>query len=314
MLIFRHFKELHHDTGAEVIATMTVKRHSSMSKSKKPTSKTKAKTTAGTRRSAGGVSPLKPAANNSSVANLQDLGTTKRVQIFKDDFQRLDVLSETLGSQGQTPAQQLQALLTWVEGQLQDAANAPAPKMASSLAEGSSDRESWGNEVTPLIAQLLSTITALTQQFQQQQQTHLQLTTVLSQMLQGVELNRGRASAGLSLVEKGSARSNGDSFAKFSSQDLKKSHAKGSAEEKLKRAFQAIVAYNDDSKRSYADKWAVNQNALAELTGCNRPAIKAFLKQYASEIEAHHQKHHIQARHNYSHGKVGVKITDVIHW
>jgi hypothetical protein len=293
-----------------VIATMTVKRHSSMSKSKKPTSKTKAKAPEATSRSGNRLSGVKPSATNASEANLKELGNTKRVQIFKDDFQRLDALSETLGSQGQTPAEQLQVLLSWVEGQLQDAAN--SPKTAFSLAEGLNS-ESMVNEVTPLITQLLGTITALTQQFQQQQQTHLQLTTVLSQMLQGAELNRGRSS-GLSAVDKGAVRASMASFKKFSSQDLKKSHAKGSAEEKLKRAFQSIVSYNDDAKRAYADKWAVNQNALAELTGCNRPAIKAFLKQYASEIDAHHQKHQILARHNYSHGKVGVKITDIIHW
>jgi hypothetical protein len=281
-----------------------------MSKSKKPTSKPKAKPAARTRQSENGLSSIKTTATNAAAANLKESGDTKRVQIFKDDFQRLDALSETLGAQGQPPAQQLQALLTWVEGQRQTVGH-PA-KLSSSPVEGSS--ESWVNDVTPLITQLLSTISALSQQFQQQQQTHLQLTTVLSQMLQGVEVNRGRASAGPSLVEKGSSRVNVDNFTKFSSQDLKKSHAKGSAEEKLRRAFQAIVDYNEEPKRPNADKWAVNQNALAELTGCNRPAIKAFLKQYASEIEAHHQKHNIQARHNYSHGKVGVKITDVIHW
>lgn len=307
-----HFKVLHHDTGAEVIATMTVKRHSSISKGKKPTSKTKAKTTAGTRQSENGLSSLKNTATK-SAPDLKELGSTKRVQIFTDDFQRLDLLSKTLGTSGQTSAQQLQALLTWVEGQLQATTKGPAAKTASS--EGDSERESWGTDVAPLITQLLSTITALTQQFQQQQQTHLQLTTVLSQMLQGADFSRGgRVAAGLSSMEKGSSRTLVDNFTKFSSQDLKKSHAKGSAEEKLKRAFQAIVAYNNESKRSYGDKWAVNQNALAELTGCNRPAIKAFLKQYASEIEAHHQKHQILPRHNYSHGKVGVKITDVIQW
>jgi hypothetical protein len=280
-----------------------------MSKSKKPTSKPKAKPAARTRQSENGLSSLKTTATNAAAANLKESGDTKRVQIFKDDFERLDALSETLGAQGQPPAQQLQAVLTWAEGQLQTVGHSTK---RSSPVEGSS--ESWVNDVTPLITQLLSTISALTQQFQQQQQTHLQLTTVLSQMLQGAEVNRGRASAGLSLLEKGSSRVSVDNFTKFSSQDLKKSHAKGSAEEKLKRAFQAIVAYNEEPKRPNADKWAVNQNALAELTGCNRPAIKAFLKQYASEIETHHQKHNIQARHNYSHGKVGVKITDVIRW
>lgn len=309
-------RELHHDTGAEVIATMTGKRRSSVSRSKKPTSKTTPRAVEKTQSINGtGLSTdlEEPSGTSGTKDNTIE---TKRVQLYKADCQRLNAMSEALGCQGQSPAEQLQGVLAWVESHFQDATSPTQFSISlSKSSDSSSLKDTWVNEFTPLMSQLLGTITALTQQFQQQQQTHLQLTTALSQLLQGVELNRGRSSTGASSPSgKGTFSSSADSFKGFTSQDLKKSHAKGSAEEKLTRAFQAIVTYNNTAKRSHADKWAVNQNALAELTGCNRPAIKAFLKQNAAEIEAHHQKHSLLARHNYSHGKVGVKITDIIHW
>lgn len=308
-------RELHHDTGAEVIATMTGKRRSSVSRSKKPTSKTTPRAVEKTQ-SLNGTGLSKDLEGSSGTSGTKDNATeTKRVQLYKADCQRLNSVSEVLGYQGQSPAEQLQGVLAWVESHFQDATSPTQFPNSLSKSADSSMKDTWVNEFTPLMSQLLGTITALTQQFQQQQQTHLQLTTALSQLLQGVELNRGRSSTGaLSSSGKGAFSSSTDSFKGFTSQDLKKSHAKGSAEEKLKRAFQAIVTYNDAAKQAHADKWAVNQNALAELTGCNRPAIKTFLKQNASEIESHHQKHSLLARHNYSHGKVGVKITDIIHW
>jgi hypothetical protein len=308
-------RELHHDTGAEVIATMTGKRRSSISRSKKTTSKTTPRAVDKTQ-SLNGTGLSKDLEEPSGTSGTKDSAIeTKRVQLYKADCQRLNAVSETLGYQGLSPAEQLQGVLAWVESHFQDATSPTQFPNSPSKSSDSSLKDTWVNEFTPLMSQLLGTITALTQQFQQQQQTHLQLTAALSHLLQGVELNRGRSSTGASSASgKGTFSSSADSFKGFTSQDLKKSHAKGSAEEKLKRAFQAIASYNDTAKRSHADKWAVNQNALAELTGCNRPAIKAFLKQNASEIEAHHQKHSLLARHNYSHGKAGVKITDIIHW
>jgi hypothetical protein len=170
----------------------------------------------------------------------------------------------------------------------------------------------WQQEMLP---QLLSALTALTVQFQQQHQLQVELTQTLAQVAQALTAGGGVNSIG------GSGAGNRlgmkiakDNFADLNSKDLKKSHAKGSAEEKLRRAFQAIVDHNEAENRPGSEKWAVNQNALAELTGCNRPAIKQFLKQYDAEIEAHHQQHQLLPRHNYAHGKVGIKITDIIHW
>ena len=84
------------------------------------------------------------------------------------------------------------------------------------------------------------------------------------------------------------------------------------ARQKLLLAFESIVDYNEVPGRSPSEKWAINQNVLAELTGCNRPAIKRFLEDYAHKITVHHEANNISARQNYTHGQQGIKIKDVI--
>jgi hypothetical protein len=168
--------------------------------------------------------------------------------------------------------------------------------------------------MTGLASQILGAMTTLTLQFQQQQEQQQQINQLLTQLIQ-VFKGEGTGEL-LARVQNPRSRvaSGKDGFTVLNSQDLKKSHAKGSAEEKLRRAFQAIVTHNEVQGRLHAEKWAVNQNALAELTGCNRPAIKQFLLQYQADIKAHHQFHDISPRHNYAHGKVGTKIDDIIRW
>jgi hypothetical protein len=164
-----------------------------------------------------------------------------------------------------------------------------------------------------LASQLMMALNRLTVQLQEQSQQQQQFNNLLVQVLQTVATSGAPRGSAASSAKRSAAIAKG-SFSGFESKDLRKSHAKGSAEEKLRRAFQAIVAHNEETDRSQAEKWAINQNALAELTGCNRPAIKQFLRQCGAEIDAHHQLHQLLPRHNYSHGKNGIKITDVIQW
>jgi small-conductance mechanosensitive channel len=162
--------------------------------------------------------------------------------------------------------------------------------------------------------QLLTALNRLTAQLQQQSQQQQQFNDTLVQILQTITSSAVATRGSLMSAAKRNTATTKSSFSEFESKDLRKSHAKGSAEEKLRRAFGAIVAHNEAPGRNSSEKWAVNQNALAELTGCNRPAIKQFLSQYGAEIEAHHHQHQLLPRHNYSHGKNGIKITDVIQW
>ncbi len=220
---------------------------------------------------------------------------TYPVQVSEADWQQWNNLSERLGYDAQSDL--VHYLLIAAESQLRQEAMTPSGQSAE------------------MLPQLLSALTALTVQFQQQHQLQVELTQTLAQVAQALTAGGGVSSIGGAVAgNRLGMKIAKDNFADLNSKDLKKSHAKGSAEEKLRRAFQAIVDHNEVTNRPGAEKWAVNQNALAELTGCNRPAIKQFLKQYDAEIEAHHQQHQLLPRHNYAHGKVGIKITDIIHW
>jgi hypothetical protein len=240
----------------------------------------------------------------------------RRILGYEADWQRWDRLAQELGDTKDSQAELFHYLLQLAEsrrpeqdlGQTASVLNENVPQLSPEQA------------MTELIAHtsLLSTMASLTVQFQQNQQQQQQLNLLLAQVLQvltsggSVELLRdfrqpGRKASEMSVLKK-------ESFAALDSQNLKRSHAKGSAEEKLKRAFEAIVGHNEMPNHKHEDKWAINQNALAELTGCNRPAIKHFLKLYAADIDLHHQANGILPRHNYAHGKLGIKIADVISW
>jgi hypothetical protein len=257
--------------------------------------------------------PLLDSAEDSGMVPMaiaQDPASTplskgRRILGYETDWQRWDQLAQQFGDQKEAQALLFHQLLQMAESQ--------SPTGDEAILSS----EQTMAELVTHIPSLLSTMTSLTVQFQQNQQQQQQLNLVLAQVLQaltsgGSQLlsdfrQTGRKSSEISAVAK-------ESFTTLDSQNLKKSHAKGSAEEKLKRAFEAIVNYNEMPNHTNADMWAINQNALAELTGCNRPAIKHFLKQYAAAIELHHQANGLLPRHNYAHGKLGTKITDIISW
>jgi hypothetical protein len=240
----------------------------------------------------------------------------RRILGYEIDWQRWDRLTQELGDTKNAQAELFHYLLQLADsppvqdlGQIASALNENATQLSP---------EQTMTELITHIPSLLSTMASLTVQFQQNQQQQQQLNLLLAQVLQAItssgsaELLRdfrqpGRKASEMSALKK-------ESFATLDSQNLKKSHAKGSAEEKLKRAFEAIVNHNEILNHKHEDKWAINQNALAELTGCNRPAIKHFLKLYAADIDLHHQVNGILPRHNYAHGKLGIKIADVISW
>jgi hypothetical protein len=242
----------------------------------------------------------------------EEASKVRRIQGYEADWQRWDRLAQQLGAKKESQAALFHYLLQIAEAQ---ASEAGLDLEAGELLENKDDlsQEQTLTQLMTHIPSLLSAMTSLTLQFQQNQQQQQQLNLLLAQVLQALTSSGSDLTTSPRKVSGASAAAR-DSFATLDSQNLKKSHAKGSAEEKLKRAFEAIVAHNEAPDRSNADKWAINQNALAELTGCNRPAIKHFLKQYAADIERQHQAHNLLPRHNYAHGKLGTKITDIISW
>ena len=243
---------------------------------------------------------------------VEEVSKVRRIQGYETDWQRWDRLAQQLGNKKESESALFHYLLQIAESQIPEA----ELDLESGILLENKDELSQEQTLTELmnhIPPLLSAMTSLTLQFQQNQQQQQQLNLCLAQVLQARTSSSSTEQFPVSRKTSGASAAR-DSFTTLDSQILKKSHAKGSAEEKLKRAFEAIVAHNETPNRSNADKWAINQNGLAELTGCNRPAIKHFLKQYAAEIEHHHQAHNLLPRHNYAHGKLGTKITDIISW
>ncbi len=302
------------DTGVQLIEAMNSKRRSP--RTQRPSSPGNPISPA--QASKGAVATKATRAIETELAaepiNLEpapEMPKSRRIQGYEEDWQRWNSLSKQLGYESQEQADLFHQVLLWAESQLmKEHKMEPTLDTAIRLSQ---DNASQSMDTAP---QLMSALTSLTIQFQEQQQLQLQLTQALTQMAQAWTSMGSNIAVGVG-ARSGNYASKAitkEHFVGLNSKDLKKSHAKGSAEEKLRRAFQAIVDHNEVSGRPGAEKWAVNQNALAELTGCNRPAIKQFLKQYDSEIEAHHQQHQLLPRHNYAHGKVGIKITDIIHW
>lgn len=310
------------DKEGQLIETMNSKRSES-SRTQKPTSSPR-KTVAQTSLSQD-VSGLTQAAQPTDVsedsgaqaAESSEPSKVRRIQGYEADWQRWDQLAQLIGDKKQSQATLFRYLMQIADAQISEAGQGFNLETSPSKNKDLLSKETALTELMNHIPQLLSVMTSLTVQFQQNQQQQQELNLRLSQVLQALAGNgpesygsfrsSGRKANGTTAIPKGS-------FAVLDSKELKKSHAKGSAEEKLKRTYEAIVAHNQAPERTHAEKWAINQNALAELTGCNRPAIKQFLKEYAAEIERHHQAHELLPRHNYAHGKLGVKIADVIAW
>ena len=88
---------------------------------------------------------------------------------------------------------------------------------------------------------------------------------------------------------------------------------RGGAAEKLEKALAAVIAHNE-AQGSREAKWAVTESALARLTGCFRPAVRAFFAQRAEEIEAHNHKHHLLPGLNAARGRRDQQIEHEVRW
>ena len=96
------------------------------------------------------------------------------------------------------------------------------------------------------------------------------------------------------------------------SEELKGNQAPGSAEEKIKRAVQAIMNFNDYSAVSNDERWAIVIRSVQALSGCNYPAVKNFMDTYSVMIADHNAKYGLTQYHNKRHANKD--IDTVISW
>jgi len=86
----------------------------------------------------------------------------------------------------------------------------------------------------------------------------------------------------------------------------------GPAEERIDRAVQAIMEYNNYTGTEKDQKWAITASAVARLCGSNRPAINRYFEEHHLAIADHNAKHELTEGHNIPKGKKGQRIEDFI--
>ncbi|MBD2608378.1 hypothetical protein H6G81_28630 [Scytonema hofmannii FACHB-248] len=93
----------------------------------------------------------------------------------------------------------------------------------------------------------------------------------------------------------------------FDSESLKKLRGEDAVNEKIRRAFEAVTAYNDSATES---RWAINNQALRQLSGCNGNAVTDWMKEHQTSIDDHNRKYNLGQYSNRGKGD----ITEVITW
>lgn len=98
-------------------------------------------------------------------------------------------------------------------------------------------------------------------------------------------------------------------WAEVTTEELRGKKIPGSAEEKIKRAVQAIFNYNDYSAPSNNERWFLGVRSIQDLSGCNYAPLKKFVDDYSTMIADHNAKYGLSNQHNKRHTK---KITEII--
>jgi Telomere resolvase len=100
------------------------------------------------------------------------------------------------------------------------------------------------------------------------------------------------------------------------SEELKASKHRGAAEEKIKRSFWAIANHNDHKAKDnngqpdIKQMWAVTNQALRQVSGCNGQLVKDWMESHHGAINDHNAKYGLGQYHNKGKGD----ITLVIKW
>jgi molybdopterin converting factor small subunit len=101
-----------------------------------------------------------------------------------------------------------------------------------------------------------------------------------------------------------------------SSEELKVSKHRGAAEEKIRRSFSAITNHNDHKARDNNGQpdvkkmWAITNQALRQLSGCNGQLVADWMQRYHGAIDDHNAKYGLGQYHNKGKGH----IAQVINW
>jgi Telomere resolvase len=93
------------------------------------------------------------------------------------------------------------------------------------------------------------------------------------------------------------------------SEELKKLRGEGAVDEKIRRAFAAIADFND-AQPGNQTRWAVTNQSLRQVSGCNGLSIKAWMERYQISVNDHNAKYSLSQFDNKGKGD----ITQVVRW
>ncbi|HLO87783.1 MAG TPA: protelomerase family protein [Nostocaceae cyanobacterium] len=82
----------------------------------------------------------------------------------------------------------------------------------------------------------------------------------------------------------------------------------GSAEERMRRAVQAIMDYNDFVAAEQSQKWRITTSIIAQLSGSRSDRIKDFFNKHETWINDHNNKYNFTAYHNKGKGDIAEVI------
>lgn len=89
----------------------------------------------------------------------------------------------------------------------------------------------------------------------------------------------------------------------------------GAAEERVRRAIQAIMDWNNQfpAESHQERKWSINIRAVRDLAGVNNQTVKEFIESHPGWVDDHNQKHGIPNQyHNRCHKAESKTSTDLI--
>ncbi len=86
----------------------------------------------------------------------------------------------------------------------------------------------------------------------------------------------------------------------------------GTAFEKVSRAVQAMMDYNDFTAPSKEDRWYIGTQSIRDLSGSRYKIVAEFIKTHQVMIDDHNQKHELGKFHNKCHNRNGAKIKNII--
>jgi hypothetical protein len=89
----------------------------------------------------------------------------------------------------------------------------------------------------------------------------------------------------------------GVNYRAMSLTELEKYKTEGAAQERFRRAVEAVMQYNA-SVEEPLKRWFLNPNTIRDLVGGRYPAVKAYLDAHKEEIDAHHTQYQITAVFN----------------